>query len=122
MLRIAAPISEPRLVALGNAAQSLHPVAGQGLNLGLRDAWELAGSLGSRRGAAIGDADHLAQYRARRRLDRAGGIGFTDALVRLFSNDIAPFKGARGLGLLLLGAAPPVRDFLVRRMTFGTRG
>ena len=72
--------------------------------------------------AAIGDAAQLARYRARRRLDRRGGIGFTDALVQLFSNDIAPLRLARGFGLAALGAIPPARDFLVRRMTFGARG
>jgi 2-octaprenyl-6-methoxyphenol hydroxylase len=112
----------PRLLAVGNAAQTLHPVAGQGLNLGLRDAWELAATLRDYRGNEIGGPAHLAAYRRRRRLDRSGGIAFTDALVRLFSNDIAPLRLARGLGLALLGAAPPAKQFLVRRMTFGTRG
>jgi 2-octaprenyl-6-methoxyphenol hydroxylase len=64
----------------------------------------------------------LRAYGARRRIDRGGGIYFTDALVRLFSNDIAPLRLARGLGLAALGAAPPLKDFLVRRMTFGARG
>jgi 2-octaprenyl-6-methoxyphenol hydroxylase len=112
----------PRLVAIGNAAQTLHPVAGQGLNLGLRDAWELAATAGDYAGEDLGAGAHLAAYRRRRRLDRSGGIGFTDALVRLFSNDIAPLRAARGLGLALLGAAPPAKQFLVRRMTFGARG
>lgn len=122
VLRVADRIPEPRVVMLGNAAQTLHPVAGQGLNLGLRDAWELAATLQARSRDEIGSAGHVAAYRARRRLDRAGGIGFTDALVRVFSNDIAPLRLARGLGLAALGAVPPARDFLVRRMTFGTRG
>ena len=121
-LRIADRIAESRVVALGNAAQTLHPVAGQGLNLGLRDAWELAALLRDSERSEIGAPGQLARYRARRRLDRGGGIGFTDALVRLFSNDIAPLRLARGLGLATLGAVPPARDFLVRRMTFGARG
>jgi len=123
-LKVAERIADSRIVALGNAAQTLHPVAGQGFNLGLRDAWELAALLRgcSREREQIGAAPLLARYRARRRLDRRGGIGFTDALVRLFSNDIAPVKLARGLGLALLGAAPPARDFVVKRMTFGARG
>ena len=111
-----------RLIAIGNAAQTLHPVAGQGLNLGLRDAWELAMTVVDYPGDALGTGAHLAAYRRRRRLDRSGGIGFTDALVRLFSNDVAPLRAARGLGLALLGAAPPAKRFLVRRMTFGSRG
>lgn len=121
-LKVADRTAEPRVVALGNAAQTLHPVAGQGLNLGLRDAWELAESITGRDKVEIGGTAHLKAYRARRRLDRRGGIGVTDALVRLFSNDIAPLRLARGLGLAALGAVPPARDFLVRRMTFGSRG
>lgn len=121
-LRFVDRIAKSRVVALGNAAQTLHPVAGQGLNLGLRDAWELAGTIGELAPAEIGAAAHLRAYQARRRADRSGGIAFTDALVRLFSNDIAPLRLARGLGLAALGAAPPLKDFLVRRMTFGARG
>ena len=121
-LKVADRIAESRVVALGNAAQTLHPVAGQGLNLGLRDAWELAALLRDCNPGEVGAARLLERYRARRRLDRGGGIGFTDALVRLFSNDIAPVKFARGLGLALLGAVPPARDFVVKRMTFGARG
>ncbi len=115
-------IAEPRTVALGNAAQTLHPVAGQGFNLGLRDAWELAEAVRGGGRDEIGAAGQIRAYRERRRLDRGGGIWFTDALVRLFSNDIAPLRLARGLGLAALGAVPPARDFVVRRMTFGTRG
>jgi 2-octaprenyl-6-methoxyphenol hydroxylase len=109
-------------VRIGNAAQTLHPVAGQGLNLGLRDAWELAAEILSADPAVLGSAALSAAYHKRRRLDRRGGIWFTDSLVRLFSNDVAPLRIARGMGLALLGALPPVKDFVVRRMTFGTRG
>jgi len=121
-LRIAEQTTAPRRVVLGNAAQTLHPVAGQGLNLGLRDAWELAETVRGCAREAIGAEAQLRAYAARRRIDRGGGIRFTDSLVRLFSNDIAPLRLARGLGLAVLGAAPPLKDFVVRRMTFGTRG
>jgi len=121
-LKVAGRMMEPRLVALGNAAQTLHPVAGQGLNLGLRDAWELAETVHGCDREGIGNETHLRAYASRRRVDRGGGVRFTDSLVQLFSNDIAPLKLARGLGLAVLGAAPPVKDFVVRRMTFGTRG
>ncbi len=121
-LKVAENKTEPRLVALGNAAQTLHPVAGQGLNLGLRDAWELAETVRGRDRDDIGTGPHLRAYAARRRIDRSGGVRFTDSLVWLFSNDIAPLKLVRGLGLAALGAVPAVKDFVVRRMTFGTRG
>jgi 2-octaprenyl-6-methoxyphenol hydroxylase len=121
-LKIAARIAEPRTVLVGNAAQTLHPVAGQGLNLGLRDAWELATMLRDCDRAEIGGPRQIQAYAARRRLDRGGGILFTDTLVRLFSNEFTPLRLARGLGLAVLGAVPPAKDFVVRRMTFGARG
>lgn len=121
-LKVARQVVAPRLVRIGNAAQTLHPVAGQGLNLGLRDAWELATEIKRWRREDIGDAGPLRSYAARRRLDRGGGIWFTHNLVRLFSGDVAPARLARGLGLAALGAIPPAKDFVVRRMTFGAHG
>jgi 2-octaprenyl-6-methoxyphenol hydroxylase len=108
-------------VLIGNAAQTLHPVAGQGFNLGLRDAWELAAHALSST-AAPGSGAWLQAYQARRNIDRGGGIGITHALVQLFSNDLLPLRIARGAGLTLLGCVPPLKNFLVRRMTFGARG
>lgn len=108
-----------RQVWLGNAAQTLHPVAGQGFNLALRDVRELARSLANAQdpGAAI----TLNGYASKRRLDRRSTIGFTDALVRLFSND-NPFLGhARGAGLLGLDLLPGARSFVARRMMYGAR-
>jgi 2-octaprenyl-6-methoxyphenol hydroxylase len=55
-------------------------------------------------------------------VDRGGGIGITHTLVQLFSNDLLPLRMVRGFALTLLGCAPPLKNFLVRRMTFGTRG
>ena len=121
-LKVTGPLPISRAVVLGNAAQTLHPVAGQGFNLGLRDAWELSDAIRTRPVEEIGGAAMLAAYAARRRIDRGGGIWFTDTLVRLFSNEIAPLRIARGLGLAVLGAIPPAKDFVVRRMTFGARG
>jgi len=121
-LKVATNLPVPRAVTLGNAAQTLHPVAGQGFNLGLRDAWELAAAINAATCEEIGAPAMLAAFAARRRLDRRGGIGFTDLVVRLFSNDIGPLRLARGVGLALLGAVPPAKDFVVRRMTFGARG
>lgn len=121
-LKVARRVVAPHLVRIGNAAQTLHPVAGQGLNLGVRDAWELATEMKRWRREDIGAAGPLRSYAARRRLDRGGGIWFTHNLVRLFSGDVAPARLVRGLGLAALGAIPPVKDFVVRRMTFGARG
>lgn len=121
-LKFVGDVALPRTVLIGNAAQTLHPVAGQGFNLGLRDAWELAGEIVRASPEAVGSAEMLSAYRSRRRIDRRGGIWFTDSLVRLFSNNIAPLGAARGIGLVLLGCLPPVKDFVVRRMTFGARG
>jgi len=113
------PVGE-RAVWIGNAAQTLHPVAGQGFNLALRDIMELADTLTD--ATDPGDATLLARYAARRRLDRTGPIGFTDGLVRLFSNAIPPLRHARGAGLLALDLLPPARSFVARRMMFGGRG
>lgn len=104
-------------VWIGNTAQTLHPVSGQGFNLGLRDAWQLAERL-LRNGATPAT---LADYAASRRLDRKGGAFFTDKIVKAFSNDIAPLKLARGLGLLALDICPPARHFVAKRMIWGAR-
>lgn len=109
-----------RTVWLGNAAQTLHPVAGQGFNLALRDVWALAEVL--RRGTSDpGSAEALQHYQAARALDRRGAIGFTDGLVRLFSNDDPLLHHARGAGLLALDLFPPLRHFVAKRMMFGAR-
>ena len=111
-----------RVVRIGNAAQTLHPVAGQGFNIGLRDAWELASLCGDTPASEIGNAAMLAAYARGRRADVLGGLGFTDFLVRTFSNDIGLLRHARGLGLLALEALPPMKTFVARRMMFGARG
>ena len=111
-----------RVVRIGNAAQTLHPVAGQGFNIGLRDAWELASLAGDTPPGQIGSSAMLAAYARGRRADVIGGLGFTDFLVRTFSNDFAPLRHARGLGLLALESFPPLKTFVARRMMFGARG
>jgi 2-octaprenyl-6-methoxyphenol hydroxylase len=108
-----------RQVWIGNAAQTLHPVGGQGFNLALRDIHELAHCL---EGAVDpGAPEVLARYAHARRLDRAAAIGFTDFLVRVFSNDNVLLRHARGAGLLALDVASPLRSFVARRMMFGAR-
>ena len=108
-----------RSLAIGNAAQTLHPVAGQGFNLGLRDAWELA--LLARDAPDPGDPAFIRAYRRTRALDRRAGIGFTDGLVDLFSNSDPMLALARGAGLLALDLLPVARRFVARRMIFGAR-
>lgn len=120
-LRVRQQLSTPRQVWIGNAAQSLHPVSGQGFNLGLRDAWELAEMLRTRASSDAGDGATLAAYARRRRIDRNGSMAFTDGLVHVFSNDLAPLRAARGLSLLALDLLPPLRHFIARRMIWGAR-
>ncbi|GAB1233174.1 UbiH/UbiF/VisC/COQ6 family ubiquinone biosynthesis hydroxylase [Ferrigenium sp. UT4] len=121
-LKRAPDITLPHTVLIGNAAQTLHPVAGQGFNLGLRDAWELAQVILDHAPDNIGTAAMCAAYRAARRLDRNAGIRFTDGLVRLFSNDLPLLRPARAAALTLLDHLPPVKAFVARRMMFGANG
>ena len=109
-----------RQVRIGNAAQTLHPVAGQGLNLGLRDAHALLSAL--RNQAASGNID-LALQRAewQRAPDRWATIATTDFLARSFTWQLPGAPSLRGLGLAALQAAPPLRHWLARRMMFGLR-
>ena len=116
------PGRQSRVVRIGNAAQTLHPVAGQGFNLGLRDAFELARLLIEHADTDPGEAGLLSKFASARRTDALGGIAFTDFLVRSFSTDLAPIRHARGLGLMVLQACPPLRHFVVRRMMYGARG
>jgi 2-octaprenyl-6-methoxyphenol hydroxylase len=120
-LRFAHRIAGSRHALIGNAAQTLHPVAGQGFNIGLRDAFELARALAEcrRQGQAL--LGGLERYRASRRVDRAGGTLFTDFLVRMFSNDDPVLAAARSAGLFLFDASGPAKRFLMRRMIFGSR-
>jgi 2-octaprenyl-6-methoxyphenol hydroxylase len=121
-LKVAARPVAPRCVLIGNAAQTLHPVAGQGFNLGLRDAFELARLIAARGADDPGGQDILNKFFAQRRFDRTATILFTDSLIRLFSKDIPLLQPARGLGFAALAALPGARKFLARRMIFGARG
>lgn len=116
-LRQRKTLHQGREVWIGNAAQTLHPVSGQGFNLGLRDAWELADCL-KRHGLS---ESSLARYARQRQLDRRGGAVFTDGIVRLFSNDLGPLRLIRGLGLMALDLFPPARHFVAKRMIWGAR-
>jgi 2-octaprenyl-6-methoxyphenol hydroxylase len=107
-----------RTVIVGNAAQALHPVAGQGLNLGLRDAAVLAGLLhGSRE--ALGSAPMLSAYREARRRDATRGVLFTDFVVSAFSDVRRVPTWGRGLALAALDLFAPARRLLAERMIHG---
>lgn len=106
-----------RIVAIGNAAQTLHPVAGQGLNLGLRDAHALVDSL-ARFGAT---PEALREFASRRRVDRRLTIGLTDAMARAFTLELGPFGALRGCALAALDLVPAAKTALARHMMFGQR-
>jgi 2-octaprenyl-6-methoxyphenol hydroxylase len=111
-----------RMVAIGNAAQILHPVAGQGLNLGLRDALELARTIRSTQRETLGDPAFIRAFGRKRWADRAATITTTDLFARIFSNAGPIVSLLGGLGLTALDASPHARGFLARRMMLGTRG
>jgi 2-octaprenyl-6-methoxyphenol hydroxylase len=104
---------------IGNAAQALHPVAGQGLNLGLRDAFELARSLAEAAAEGLAADAALRRFAQARRADRLGTIGLTDALARIFT--VAPLRPLQSVALAALDLAPPARSALARRLMFGHR-
>ena len=106
-----------RAVYIGNAAQSLHPVAGQGLNLGMRDAWELSRVFLESQDP--GDATTLARYAAARALDAGAAIGLTDALAGVFLGSNSLARAARGAALTALDLFPAPRRFFARRMIYG---
>jgi len=102
---------------IGNAAQTLHPVAGQGLNLGLRDAWDLAQVLRNARDP--GDDHVLARFAATRRLDAMATVRVTDFLAGAFLDGNPLTVLARGFGLTALDICLPARRFFARRMIYG---
>ncbi len=121
VLEFAREPARARCVALGNAAQTLHPVAGQGFNVGLRDAWELGEVVLDTPRGQVGDDAMLRRYSRGRRADRMAGIAFTHGLVRLFGNDLPFIRWPRGLALTLLDAVPAAKRAFTRAMLFGVR-
>ncbi len=123
--RVAYPLSlmhvrervRPRLAIVGNAAHLLHPVAGQGFNLGLRDVAVLAEVLADARasGQEIGEMTVLERYAAARRGDYLRTTLFTDSLVRTFSNNIFPLTALRDAGLVALDLLPPLKHLLAHQ-------
>ena len=113
---VTAPVAG-HAVVIGNAAQALHPVAGQGFNLGLRDARDLAASLS--KFSVQSTAQRLASYASLRSRDVSRSVGFTDFLVSAFASDSPLARVPRGLGLAALDLLPSARRALARRMLFG---
>jgi 2-octaprenyl-6-methoxyphenol hydroxylase len=116
MLLLAERYAAPRLVLIGEAAHVIHPIAGQGLNLGIRDLAALAELVidARRIGLDIGDNAVLQRYQQWRRLDTVMLAAVTDGLNRLFSNEIAPLRLARDLGLAAVNRMPPLKRLLMR--------
>lgn len=106
----------PRFALAGDAAHGIHPIAGQGLNLGFKDAAALAEVVidTARVGLDIGNLEALKRYERWRRFDSFTLAASTDALNRLFSNDIAPLRLARDLGIGIVDSIPPLRRFFMR--------
>ncbi len=106
-----------RLALVGNAAQTLHPIAGQGFNLGLRDVMSLAETLAEAvdSGEDAGGYALLSRYQQRRQNDQQATIGVTDGLIHLFANRYAPLVVGRSLGLMAMERLPAVRDAFAKR-------
>jgi 2-octaprenyl-6-methoxyphenol hydroxylase len=121
----AAAVAAERCVLIGNAAQALHPVAGQGFNLGLRDAVTLAELLADarrdQRGVDVGSAALLAEFARRRSADREGIIDFTDRLVKLFGDQRPGVPLLRDIGLLLFDLSPTAKQAM-SRLSWGFAG
>jgi len=122
-LQFAGQYTKGRLVLAGDAAHGIHPIAGQGLNLGYRDAAALTEVIldARRLGLDIGNADALARYERWRRADNLVMAGVTDILNRLFSNNIPPLRIARDVGLAVVNRLPPVKRMFMRH-AMGTVG
>ena len=120
-------ITQGNEVWIGNAAQTLHPVAGQGLNLGLRDAYLLAETLAeifsnSEEEQTPHHLEHaLTRYAKSRKADRTTTIGLTDFMARVFTSNLLPIVIGRGLALTALQWLPSVKAILARQMMFGRR-
>ena len=107
------------IVVIGNSAQTMHPVAGQGFNTGIRDAYALSKLMNETELAHIGSELFVNQYYASRKPETKKTLFFTDSLVSIFSNDLVGLSATRGFGLSLLDNFKPIKKFLVNKMSFG---
>ncbi|MEP7084716.1 MAG: FAD-dependent monooxygenase, partial [Betaproteobacteria bacterium] len=121
LLQFATQVVGERAVLLGNAAQSLHPIAGQGFNLGLRDVWTLAQQLLDTPRTDVGSAQQLRRYAQSRRTDRWAGMAVTHGLVSAFASNHPLLAVPRGLGLTLIDSIPPLKRAFARGMLNGLR-
>jgi 2-octaprenyl-6-methoxyphenol hydroxylase len=123
-MRLAKEFVAPRLALIGDAAHVVHPIAGQGLNLGLKDVAALAEVVidAMRLGLDHGAADVLERYQRWRRFDTSVMAMVTDGMNRLFSNDIAPVRAARDFGLGLVDRMPMIKDAMIGRAAGLERG
>lgn len=113
--------SDARIALIGDAAHGMHPIAGQGLNMGIRDVAALAEILveARRLGRDIGSEDVLFEYEQWRRFDNTVMLAVTDLTNRLFSNNIAPIRWARDIGLAVVQKIPPLkRTFMSHAMGY----
>ena len=115
-LQISERYIDRRLALVGDSAHGIHPIAGQGLNLGLKDVAALAEVVveAARAGRDIGEGSVLERYQRWRRVDTMTLSVVTDGLNRLFSNDIAPVRWARDIGLAAVNGMPPLKHFFIR--------
>jgi 2-octaprenyl-6-methoxyphenol hydroxylase len=107
------------IVVIGNSAQTMHPVAGQGFNTGIRDAYALSKLMNETELTHIGSELFVNQYYASRKPETKKTLFFTDSLVSIFSNDLVGLSATRGFGLSLLDNFKPIKKFLVNKMSFG---
>ncbi|BCM25781.1 FAD-dependent monooxygenase [Methyloradius palustris] len=115
-------VTAPHLAVIGNAAQTMHPVAGQGFNVGMRDAWQLAQAISASSMDELGNEAMLSAYQRGRKTDTKRGMLITDFMVNLFSNDLIGISPARGLAIGLLDFVKPAKQHFVSKMSFGSQG
>jgi 2-octaprenyl-6-methoxyphenol hydroxylase len=108
-----------RMVVIGNSAQTMHPVAGQGFNTGIRDAYELSKLINKSEPSQVGSDRFINQYYVLRKSETKKTLFFTDSLVNIFSNDLVGLSLTRGISLSLLDNFKPIKNFLIDKMSFG---
>ena len=114
---MAKSMARNRVVLIGDAAHGIHPVAGQGLNLGIKDIKDFVKKIGSsfELGLDIGSDSVIRAYGRQRRLDVASISGSSHSIIRLFSNNIKPVKLLRDTGLRMVNSSPTLKKFFMRK-------